>query len=306
MGFVKKDTNLQKALQRFSLHIDSNDDPIAIQTKASRVLFDDEDTNLPSIVPINANCPSVRKDVWKRIFGEKLTSVSMAIGAPLVTGSYILAQAEFLLYAGGAFICLSIYSFITTLFKKSKITAEILLDYAKEHRKEQVDEIIDLIEFFSRRNEKRIADQIHSLQKKWNLFTTILDQRFTPDEMVYSRYYNAGEAVYRACYENYRDMVLVIKTAGAIDEVRLEKMLKSLGDKADTEAFNSQFEILAACKDDLTAMVEMNEDALLNLVRAVDELRKVSDDLDDSDVGTAVEDLNNITDIIHKFKPTAI
>lgn len=247
---------------------------------------------------------AIISSVNKRLIENKSFNLPATIGPILVAGGLVIFNADVLVGMGiGSMVFAAGQFGYEWFFKREQYALEYVKSLNVRLKEFLVYKEQELKYEFKELKRPELDKQLERLQTKFDTFREVLALKFTPGEMVFSRYMGAAETVHHACYDNLTNMLLAIKAVNAIDSEEIERQMKD-ADSERMETLKQRLTYHQMGLDDINRMFDLNEEAMTTLDAAMAEIRNLKDDGSENNVDDAIGDMTDMTDMIHKFKPT--
>jgi len=251
--------------------------------------------------------PAIDKAINKRIFEDKLFNVPLTVGPLVALGGLFVFNTGFFVGVGLGLTGFAVGKLsYDWAMNREKYALEYVQSLNVRMKNYLTGKEFELRDEFEKLDHDEMITQMDNIQLKFKTFREVLSLKFTPGEMVFSRYMGAAENVHRACFSNLTNILLAYKALSAITFKEIKRQLKQDIPDDQRRALEKRLEYYRLGEQDIEKMFSLNEQAMTTLDAAIAEIRNVGDDDVNMDVDQAIGDMTELTDIIQEFKPTVL
>ena len=197
-----------------------------------------------------------------------------------------------------------------------------LYEYLAKHDKHSLAYLKKIHDYLQKQREKKLAKireelksveansaikQLNLFLEKFENFKEILERKFSPNEMTYSRYLGIAEQVFLAGLDNLDNYFLAVKSISTMDIDRLNRRLESLENQANSveiDALKKRLDLYHQQRERLSNITMQNEIALTELDHVSTKLANVQTQkgMADIDMDLAMEELARLAQRADKYQ----
>jgi hypothetical protein len=230
----------------------------------------------------------------------------LAVLGGIAIGAFGLTLTTVAIAAVGGLIALSgwLFEYLAKHDQYSLLYLKKMHDELQKQREHKLVEIRAELESVEAAN---AISQLNLFSDKFQNFKEILERKFSPNELTYSRYLGIAEQVFLAGLDNLDNHFLTLKSISTVDVKRLEERLDDLRDEgspSEISALEKRLSIYESQLNRVTDITMQNEIALTELDNVSIKLANVQTQkgMADIDMDLAMEELARMAHRADKYK----
>lgn len=155
---------------------------------------------------------------------------------------------------------------------------------------------------------ERTAQQLTQISDRFKKFNHLLEQKFSPSEITFGRYYSAAERTFLAVLDNLNRNATSLENLDAIDPNYIEEQLKKLSidpskNREEINSFNERKMLREKQTNIVNEILSFNEKAITDFDRVSTALSEIKTQSGHSDVSldSAMEELTELANRAKKY-----
>jgi len=213
---------------------------------------------------------AIRKQVVKNTLQHPAVLYPGAVGLLGGVAAVLLGPTTIplLLAAGGASLAGLSWGLNFGL-RGEKFANSYVKNIYNQMESQRIEQTQDLLQRLKEFQSEKGIEQYHRLEKKFETFKLLIQQKFSPHELTFGRYLGIAEQVYLACIDNLEMLASTLKSVRAIDENFIRKRLAEIEhdsvNSREKDALIKRFELKQKQQERIRQIIASNEEAMTQL-----------------------------------------